>query len=485
MTQPVAPLSVSPTPYRHKWWILVAVSLGLFMGTVDGTIVNVALPTLVREFNTDLPTIQWVVLSFLVGLSVLMLSVGRLADIVGKRRIFSAGLAIFVLGSVLCGLAPSVYWLIGFRLVQAIGAAMTVALGVAIVTESWPPEERGKAIGISGGVISLGIVIGPALGGLIIGVLDWRWIFFVNLPLGLLALFLVLRYVPPLQPSGRHETFDFLGAGIMGLGLLALTLALTAGQRLGFADGRIVALFTLSAAAALAFVLVEQRVSYPMVDLSLFRNPQFGLNLATGALTFVAIAAVTFLLPFYLQLVLGLPIAQVGLLIASVPVVLAILGPLAGSLSDRLGTRPVSLVGLALLVLGYLTSSTLGVGTTPLGYVLRLLPIGLGMGTFQSPNNSAIMGAAPRSRLGVASGMLSLTRTLGQTTGIALMGALFASRLNHYAGHPVAIDEAAPALLTQALQDQFLMMAGLVSGGLLLSLWAWQQERRGDKDASS
>lgn len=477
MTRHVAPLTLSHTAYRHKWWILAAVSLGLFMGTVDGTIVNVALPTLVREFNTDLPTIQWVVLSFLVGLSVLMLSVGRLSDIVGKRRIFSTGLVVFVVGSVLCGLAPGVYWLIGFRLLQSIGAAMTVALGVAIVTEGWPPEERGKAIGISGGVISLGIVIGPALGGLIISVLNWRWIFFVNLPLGLLALFLVLRYVPPLRPSGRREPFDFLGAGLMGLSLLALTLALTVGQRLGFTDRRIVALFVLSVAAAVAFVLVEQRVSYPMVDLSLFRNPQFGLNLVTGALTFVAITAVTFLLPFYLQLVLGLPVAQVGLLIAIVPLVLAVLGPLSGSLSDRFGTRPVSVVGLVLLVFGYLTSSTLGVGTTSLGFVLRLLPIGLGMGTFQSPNNSAVMGAAPRHRLGVASGMLSLTRTLGQTAGIAMMGALFASRLNHYAGQPVDIGDAAPALLAQALHDQFLVMAALVSVGLVLSLRAWRRER--------
>jgi EmrB/QacA subfamily drug resistance transporter len=407
-----------------------------------------------------------------------MLGVGRLADIAGKRRIFCAGLTVFVIGSILCGLAPGAYWLIGFRLLQSVGAAMTVALGVAIVTESWPPKERGKAIGVSGGVISLGIVIGPALGGLIISVLNWRWIFFVNLPLGLLALFLVLRYVPPLQPVGHREPFDFLGAGIMGLGLLALTVALTAGQGLGFSDRRILALFLLFIAAVIAFVMVEQRVPYPLVDLSLFRNPQFSLNLLTGALTFIAIAAVTFLLPFYLQLVLGLPVVRVGILIASVPLVLAILGPLAGSLSDRFGTRPVSVVGLGFLVLGYLTSSTLSVSTTPLGFVLRMLPIGLGMGTFQSPNNSAIMGAAPHNRLGVASGMLSVTRTLGQTTGIALMGALFASRLNHYAGMPVDISEAAPAILTQALHDQFLVMAGLVGTGLMISLWSWRRERR-------
>lgn len=471
-------MQLSPDTYRHKWLIMIAVSLTLFMGSVDGTIVNVALPTLVKEFNTNFPTIQWVVLAFLVGLSTLMLSMGRLADMMGKKRIFAAGLVLFVAGSVLCGLAPTVYALIGFRLLQSIGAAMTVALGVAIVTETWPPQERGKAIGIASGVISLGIVAGPTAGGLLISALSWRWIFFVNVPLGVVALLLVLRYIPPLRPKSTAETFDFLGAGITGLGLLTLSLALTVGQRLGFAHPLILALFGLTLACVAAFFYVERHVRYPMVDLGLFRNLQFTLNLVTGGFTFVAIAAVTFLMPFYLELVLGLPVAQVGILIAIVPVVLAILGPLSGILSDRFGTRPVSGVGLALLVIGYLTAGTMNENTTALLYVLSMLPIGLGMGTFQSPNNSAVMGAAPRHRLGIASGMLSMTRTLGQTTGIALLGAAFASRLNHYAGQPLDIGDAAPDVLVRAMQDQFHLMVALVGLGLILALAAWRREVR-------
>ena len=382
--------------YSNKWMILGAVSLALFMGTMDGTIVNVALPTLVETFGTNFPTIQWVVLSFLLGVSVLMLSVGRLADMIGKKRIFMVGLAVFVVGSALCGLSPTVYALIGARLVQSVGAAMLLALGVAIVTETWPPEERGKALGFSGGVISLGVVVGPTAGGLIISALSWHWIFFVNIPLGVLALFLVWRYVPPLLPKPNRERFDLLGAFVFGAGLLAFLLALTVGQELGFTSRWILLLFAVAVVSLVAFLLIERRVRFPMIDLSLFRNIRFSLNLTTGALTFVGIAAVVFLLPFYLQLVLGLPVLQVGILIAIVPVVLAILGPLAGSLSDRFGTRPVSVVGLTLLVIGYLTASTMNADTTPAGYVLRMLPIGLGMGTFQSPNNSAIMGAAPR-----------------------------------------------------------------------------------------
>jgi len=463
--------------YRDKWWIMLAVSMALLLGTIDGTIVNVALPTLVREFGANFPTIQWVVLAFLLGLSTLMLSVGRLADMMGKKQIFSAGLVVFLLGSLLCGLSPTVYALIGFRLLQSIGAAMTVALGVAIVTETWPPAERGKAIGITAGVISLGIVIGPTAGGLLIGSLGWRWIFFVNLPLGLLALLLVIRYVPPLTPRQNAETFDFLGAGITGLGLLALSLALTIGQTRGFGDPLILALFALAALAAAAFVPVERRAAYPMIDLDLFRNVQFSLNLITGSFTFVAIAAVIFLMPFYLELVLGLPVAQVGLLLAVAPLVLAVLGPLSGSLSDRFGTRPVSVVGLIFLLIGYLTLSTLRTDTKPVGYILRMLPIGLGMGTFQSPNNSAIMGAAPRNRLGVASGLLSMTRTLGQTTGIALLGAAFASLLHGYAGRVVDVSGAEPQVVVAALNDLTVLLAGLMGLALLLALWTWRRER--------
>jgi EmrB/QacA subfamily drug resistance transporter len=464
--------------YRNKWWIMVAVSLTLFMGAVDGTIVNVALPTLAAEFNANFATVQWVVLAFLLGLSVLLLSVGRLADMAGKKRIFATGLLIFVIGSVLCGFAPSIYALIAARLVQAIGAAMVIALGVAIVTETWPPQQRGQAIGFSAGVIALGIVIGPALGGLIISALSWRWIFFVNVPLGLLALFLIWRYIPPLQPKSTHERFDFLGASVLGLGLLALLLALTVGQDLGFTDARILALFAVAAAALVVFIRVERRVPYPMVDLRLFRNVQFSLNLVTGLLTFVAISAVTFLLPFYLQLALALPVARVGLLIAIVPVVLAVLGPLSGSLSDRFGTRPVSVFGLILLLIGYLTASTMNETTTPLDYVLRMLPIGLGMGIFQSPNNSAVMGAVPRSRLGIASGMLSMTRTLGQTVGIAVLGAFFASRLVYYAGQPMDISDAPAEAMVSALHDQFLVVAALIAVGLMLALLAWRRERQ-------
>ncbi len=460
----------------------MAVGLTLFMGAVDGTIVNVALPSLTRELHTDFRTVQWVVLAFLVGLAVLILSMGRLGDMVGKKVVFTTGLVIFVIGSALCGLAPNVYWLIGFRFLQSIGAAMTLALGVAIVTETWPQHERGKAIGISAGIISLGIAAGPAVGGILLQMAGWRWIFFVNLPLGVLSLALVLAFIPSLAPSKRGESFDFTGAALIGVMLLALTLAMTLGQSRGFLSASVFGLLLLSVLCLLAFVRTERRVAHPMINLSLFRNATFSLNLFTGFLTFVGIAGVVLLFPFYLQLVMGLQQGQVGLMMAVVPLVLAILNPISGILSDRVGTRPVSIVGLGLIVFGYLALTRLNTSSTIGQYLIYLLPVGLGMGTFQSPNNTSIMSAVPRNRLGVASGTLSMTRTLGQAMGIAVLGAYFVSRLRVYSGQAVDVTDASATVIVEAMHDVFVLVAGLIVIGLVIALWQWRVETRAGRN---
>ena len=454
------------------------------MSSIDGTIVNVALPTLTRDLSTDFATIQWIVLSYLLGLAVLMLSMGRLGDMVGKKKVFTVGLVVFVLGSMLCGLAPDVYWLIGYRFLQSIGAAMMMALGVAIVTETWPARERGMAIGISGGIISLGIAAGPALGGVILQHLDWRWIFFVNIPIGIAALALVLRFVPTLEPKETGERFDFPGALLVGLGLLTLSLSMTSMQRYGLTSPQALGLLGISILSLAAFVWVERSVRSPMIDLSLLANPDMSSGLFTGFLTFVAIAAVVLILPFYLELVMGLSQQEVGMLMAVVPIVLGILGPLSGIVSDRVGTRPVSIVGLVLLIIGYLSMTRLTVTSQPLDFVLALLPVGMGMGIFQTPNNTSIMNAAPRTRLGIASGMLSMSRTLGQSTGIALLSTYFAIRLSAYAGTAVDINSAQPANIVGAMGDQFYVITLLIAIGLVVILAQGWRARRAARRSS-
>jgi EmrB/QacA subfamily drug resistance transporter len=465
--------------YSRRWFVMAGVATATFLSTIDGSIVNVALPTLVRELGAPFAAVQWVVLAYLLTQTTLILSVGRLGDMLGKKPIFTAGVLLFTLSSVLCGLAPTVYWLIGFRALQAVGAAMALALGMAIVTEAFPPAERGKALGMNGTFVSVGVVIGPTLGGLILDAFSWRWIFFVNLPIGLLGAFLAWRYIPNFKPRGR-QTFDYRGAGTLFVSLLMLLLALTWGQTLGFGAPPIVGLLGGSAVFLALFLRIETRAPQPMIDLRLFRSSLFSVSLLTGGLAFVAISGATLLLPFFLDDMLGYAPRQVGLLMALIPAFLGVLAPLSGALSDRYGSRPISILGLAVLVGGYGLMSRFSLQTSLWGYALGVLPLGVGMGIFQSPNNSAIMGAAPRERLGVASGMLGLSRTLGQTTGVAVLGALWAGRVARYAGGvpPGGVTAAPPAAQAAGLGDTYLSVAGLMAVALALSLWALRRERR-------
>jgi EmrB/QacA subfamily drug resistance transporter len=468
-----------PVDYSRKWYVMAAVAMGVFLATIDGSIVNVALPTLVRAFGTEFAIVQWVVLAYLLTVTTLMLSVGRLGDMIGKKPLYAAGFVVFTLGSVLCGLAPSVYWLIGFRVLQAVGAAMLMALGMAIVTEAFPPSERGRALGISGTMVSIGIVVGPVLGGLLIGALSWHWIFFVNLPVGIVGTWMVIRFVPALKPAGGQR-FDLAGALTLFLCLMALLMALTLGQRKGFTDILVLALLAASLAFLALFITIERRIQYPMIDLGLFRDRLFNINLVTGFVVFVCMSGTIILMPFYLENVLGYAPRSVGLLLAIVPIAVGITAPISGALSDRLGTRPITVAGLLILLLGFSAVSTLSAGTTALGYVLRFLPIGIGIGVFQSPNNSAVMGAVPRTRLGIASGLLSVTRTLGQTTGIAALGALWASRVVQRAGGvlPGGATSAPAAAQVVGLNDTFTIVVILIALALSLAVWGLIQERR-------
>jgi EmrB/QacA subfamily drug resistance transporter len=295
--------------------------------------------------------------------------------------------------------------LISFRILQAVGAAMMASLSTAIVTEAFPDSERGKALGTIGGIVAIGIIAGPAMGGILVDVLSWHWIFFVNVPISIAGLYLVNRHLPDFK-SETAQQFDFGGAGLMFVSVTSFLLALTVGQSRGFGDPVILALFGIWAVSFCAFIAVENRVAHPMIDLRLFRNRIFSLNLFSGFLSFVSTAGVVLLMPFYLENVLGYDPHQVGLLLAVVPISAGIASPLAGMLSDRVGSRPIATLGLFVLLIGFYALTTLSDQTTALGYILRFIPVGLGLGIFQSPNNSAIMGAAPKERLGTVSSPL-------------------------------------------------------------------------------
>lgn len=465
--------------YSLKWLVLSAVAMGIFLATIDSSIVNVALPTLGEALATDFATVQWVVLAYLLTITTLQAVVGRLADMYGRKRLYNAGFVVFTLGSLACGLSPTASWLIGFRVVQGVGAALILALGLAIVTEAFPPGERGRALGIAGSIVSVGIVTGPTLGGLIIENLSWHWIFFVNVPIGILGTYLVWRNVPSTIPPGR-QAFDFGGAATLCAAMLGLLLALTNGQQAGFANPQTIGLFVFGLFFLGVFILIEARHPHPVIDPALFRSRLFRVNLFTGFMVFLGIGGSSILIPFYLELVLRYNVQQVGFLLAVMPIALGITAPISGTLSDRLGTRPISSLGLVAILAGFLALATLRTDTTAVGFMLRYVLIGVGIGMFQSPNNVAMMSSAPRERLGVASGLLAITRSLGQTVGIAVLGAFWAAMVFRTEGAPVAGGAAAAtaAAQTAGLRAVSLATAALTALGLVVALLAWRTERQ-------
>lgn len=466
--------------YSRKWYAMAAVAMSIFLATIDGSIVIIAMPTFVRELNTTFPTAQWIALAYMLTIVTLLVSVGRLADMVGKKQIYTAGVLIFTVGSGLCGLAPSVYWLIGFRVIQAIGASMTMALGAAIITEAFPPYERGKALGLIGSIVSIGVMIGPPLGGILIDIFSWQWIFFVNLPVGAAGVAMALAFLPNMRPPESGQRFDFPGAITLFISLSSLLLALTVGQNIGFAARPIFAAFGLFAVFLVLFVVIELRATQPMLDLRLFKRSLIGINLAMALIVFVCTTAMLFLFPFYLENILGYQTRNVGFMLMIIPLFLGLVSPIAGSISDKVGTRKITVVGLLILGAAFIGLRTLDTDTTTIGYLLAAFPIGLGSGVFQSPNNSAVMGDAPRSQLGVVSGLLSISRVLGQTMGIAVGGAIWGGRVMHHAGQPLGGDatNAAASAQVAGLHDTLVVLFLLMVVAIAMSIWAVLQERK-------
>ncbi|MBP6786222.1 MAG: MFS transporter [Candidatus Promineofilum sp.] len=464
--------------YSRKWYVMAAIAMGIFLATIDGSIVNVALPTLTTALDTDFATVQWVVLSYLLTVTTLQAVVGRLADMYGRKMLYNSGFVVFTVGSLLCGLSPTAGWLIAARVLQGVGGALTLALGMAIVTDAFPSAERGRALGISGSIVSIGIVTGPTLGGLIIEHLSWHWIFFVNVPIGIIGTWMAWRYIPRTRPPGG-QIFDFAGAATLCIFLLGLLLGLTTGQRDGFTSPQALALFVVAIFFLLTFILLERRHPQPIIPPSLFTNRIFRINIITGLLVFVAMG-VYVLIPFYLEMALLYSVQQVGLLLSVVPLALGISSPISGVLSDRVGSRPISVLGLAVTVVAFLLLGTLTAETTAVGFMLRYLPLGIGVGLFQSPNNSAIMGSVTRDRLGVASSLLAVTRSLGQTVGFAVLGAVWAGMVVRAAGEGLTggAESAPPAAISAGIQGTALVSAALVAVALAVALVAWRRERR-------
>ena len=471
--------ATSSTPAdNRKWFALSGLGLGVFMATLDSSIVNISLPTLVEVFRTDFTTVQWVVLSYSLVLTALILSAARLGDMLDKRKIYLTGLVLFALSSLLCGLATNINWLIGARALQGLGATMMQALGMAMVTEAFPAKERGRALGMMGSIVSIGIAVGPPLGGLLIGLVGWRAVFLVNVPVGILTFLAVTRFVASSNPR-PNQRFDPAGAVILFVTLTCYAFGMTLGQRVGFGAPLTLGVLGAAALGFTALIAVESRRDQPMIDLSLFRSRLFSLNLLMAFLVFVVLP-ISFVLPFFLELVKGYPAQQVGLMLMAFPVAMGVVAPVAGWLSDRFGSRVISPIGLVIIIGGCLAMSTLTVEVGLWGFIARMAPVGIGMGMFQSPNNSAIMGSVPKERLGIASGLLVLSRTLGNTTGLPLMAALFSAQALALGGLPAGTDAttAPPLAMAAAVAGTYRIAAGLIVVSAVLAVLAYRVDRR-------
>jgi EmrB/QacA subfamily drug resistance transporter len=430
---------LSPAGDRRKWAVLAAVGVGTFMSALDGSIVNALLPVIRDALGTTVAGIEWVVTIYLLVVSGVLLAFGRLGDLRGHKDVYVAGFAGFVVSSALCGLSPSVGWLVAFRGVQALSAAMLFANSPAILTASFPATERGRALGLQATMTYLGLSVGPPAGGFLAAHLGWRAIFFVNVPVGALGVALSLRAIARDRPERSPPPFDRLGAALFFTGLFALLLALNQGHAWGWSATRTLALLAFAAVVLAAFVAVERRRPHPMLDLALFRDRVFTGSTFSATMSYVASYAIVFLLPFYLVQGRGLSPQHAGLVLMAQPVVMMLAAPVAGTLSDRIGSRGLIVGGLAILTGGLLLLARMGDATALWKVAAALCVCGLGFGAFVAPNNSRLLGAAPPNRRGIASGVLAAARNVGMVLGVGLAGAIYTTVLERRgAGHVAA-----------------------------------------------
>ena len=460
-------------PSENKWKILAALAGVVLMASLVFSSAAVVLPAIVDEFNISFAVGQWVLLSYTLAQTSIMPMVGRLGDMVGKRPVFLGGTIAFILASILPGLAPTIELLLLFRVLQAVSAAFALALNFGIVVETFSPAERGKALGIFGALFAAGSIVGPLVGGILLEALSWRWIFFVGQPVSLISLVLAWRYLPKSRPPGR-QSFDWTGSFLLFAGILTLMLYLTFGDRFGFGSPAMLGLIAVSMLSLWLFVRNEARVQDPLLALSLFRSAQFSTNLAIRVITNVAMGGLWFLFPFYLGNILQFEPVLAGMLLTTFWVFFGVAVLVSGNLSDRFGFRLIAGAGLAILAFGCYTVSTLSASSSALDFVLRVAPVALGFGISHSPTNNAVMGSVPRARLGIASGTNTIGRFLGRTAGVAALGALWASRVNVYAGPEFGggVTQAAAPAQIAALQDVTYAAMALV--GVTLALIAWE-----------
>lgn len=469
---------------KKRWIILIVLNLFTFMSTLDGSIVNIALPVLVKQLNLPVAQVEWVTTGYLMAICAVILLFGKLGDMLGKIRIFKIGTIVFIIGSMLCGLSTSLPFLIISRVIQAIGASMTMANSQGIVTDIFPPTERGKALGLIGTFVSLGSIAGPSLGGIIVSTLGWEYIFWVNLPIGLIAVVLGWRVLPKDLVRVKSK-IDIPGSMLFAVFILTLFAGLLLGQQLGYGDARILTALIIAVAAFIAFITVELRRTEPLLQLSLFKNPLFSLSILCAFLVFVANFCFNIIAPFYAQNMLNLSPFYAGFLLMLFPICMVVVSPVSGALSDKIGSEFLTFAGLIVMVIAQFGLARLHDGSSVLWVGLWIAMLGVGSGLFQSPNNSLIMSKVPRTQLGSAGSVNSLVRNVGMVVGITIATTILFNVMSSKAGHRVTdLVPGRPDIFLSGMHVVFMTSSAICLVSALLTGWRLITARR-DKRAAA
>ncbi|OOV05913.1 MFS transporter [Rhodoferax fermentans] len=438
-------------------WVLLSLSMAMLLSSLGTSITNVALPTLAHVFGVSFQAVQWVVLAYLLAITSLIVGAGRLGDMLGRRRLLLAGIGLFTVASSLCAAAPTLWLLIAARALQGLGAAILMALTMALVGEAVSKNKTGSAMGLLGTMSAVGTALGPTLGGVLIGNWGWQAIFWVNVPLGVLTFFLARRYLPVDRsgPKPAWASFDGPGTLLLALTLVMYALAMTLGRgNLGWFNA---ALLLAAVLGAGVFVWVEKRAAAPLIRGAMFSNPVWSAGFAMSALVTTVVMATLVVGPFYLSGALQLETTRVGLVMSVGPVVAALTGVPAGRFVDRLGAHTMGLCGLAAMLVGSSLLALLPMAWGVAGYVLPLVVVTAGYALFQAANNTAVMRDVPAERRGVVSGLLGLSRNLGLITGASVMGAVFVA-----GSGATELAIARPEQMAAGLHATFAVAAGLV-----------------------
>lgn len=423
--------------HNNMWLILIATCLFTFMSTLDGSIVNIAMPTMSKDLAISMNEAEWIVSVYMITICCLLIFWGRISDTIGKIKIFKIGTLIFIMGSLFCGISSTLEMLLISRIIQATGASMTMATNYGIITENFPPEMRGRSLGVLGSFVSLGSIAGPGIGGVIIQKYTWHYIFLINIPIGIFAFVLGYFVFPKSKKKDIPLNLDYLGFILFDMFIISLFMGIFIGQVIGFTKLSIIILFIIAVCSFVGFIFREKRAKNPLIDLTIFNNKSFSVGLTCAVLIFSSNLFMNTLLPFYLQDTLKLSSLMSGFILMCVPIAMVIVAPISGALSDKIGAEGLTFLGLFIVSISQLLFILIGLKTTISHLVLLTLLAGTGVALFQSPNNSIIMSSVEHNHLGIAGSINSLARNIGMVTGLSLSTTILYSSMTQKAGYKV------------------------------------------------